>query len=166
MDQLIAGSDTSAAEIYDLRHGFRVGFLQLLLQAQTRSELVRAGHICRVPDTPTWFVGFINHRGDAVPVYDLAASLGLEATEQKKGWLLLLDQQPATAALLLAEPPQGITDPQRLQGAGMQPRPDLLEGICSQQYRYQNAVWFELDHRAYFRTQKQRFADNNTAVPA
>ncbi|WP_299200366.1 chemotaxis protein CheW [uncultured Amphritea sp.] len=151
-------------DIYDLRHGFRVGFLQLLLPAQTRSELLRCEHFCAIPETPDWFVGFINHRGDAVPVYDLAASLGLGLTDPKRGWLLLLDAQPATAAVLLQDTPQGITNPSVAGDA--QPRPDLLEGICSGQYHYHNSLWFEFDHRAYFSRQKQRFIKTNSAIPA
>ncbi|SEQ20594.1 twitching motility protein PilI [Amphritea atlantica] len=155
----------SAAETqgqYDLRHGFRVGFLQLLLQPQVRSELHRCERLCAIPDTPDWFVGFINHRGDAVPVYDLAASLGLGITDPKKGWLLLLDAQPATAAVLLQETPQGITNPGRADA----PCPDLLDGISSGEYRYQNSIWFEFDHRAYFSRQKQRFIKTDSALPA
>ncbi len=153
-----------SAERYDLRHGFRVGFLQLLLPAQTRSELLRCEHFCAIPETPDWFVGFINHRGDVVPVYDLAASLGLGVTDPKHGWLLLLDAQPATAAVLLQETPQGITNPS--VAGEVQPRPDLLEGICSGQYLYRNSLWFEFDHRAYFSRQKQRFIKTKSAIPA
>lgn len=149
---------TELPEIYDLRHGFRVGFLQLLLQAQTRSELLRCGHVCGIPDTPDWFVGFVNHRGEAVPVYDFAASLGLQPTNQKKGWLLLLDAPPATAALLLADAPEGITNPQLLQNGESLPHPDVLKNICGGQYQHQGSVWFELNHRAYFTAQKQRFS--------
>lgn len=150
-------SVTPLSESYDLRHGFRVGFLQLLLQAQTRSELHRCGHICGIPDTPDWFVGFMNHRGEAVPVYDFAASLGLQPTDQKKGWLLLLDEQPATAALLLADMPEGITNPHLMQEAESLPNPDILQNLCGGQYQYKKSVWFELNHRAYFAEQKKHF---------
>lgn len=155
-------STEPVSESYDLRHGFRVGFLQLLLQAQTRSELLRCGHICGIPDTPDWFVGFINHRGEAVPVYDFAASLGLEATNRKKGWLLLLDEQPTTAALLLADTPEGITNPILQQEGESLPNPDVLKNLCSGQYQHKSSVWFELDHRAYFVFQKQRFRSTET----
>lgn len=151
-------SASPAADRYDLRHGFRVGFLQLLLPAQTRSELLRCEHFCTIPETPDWFVGFINHRGETVPVYDIAASMGLEATETKRSWLLLLDEQPATAALLLADMPQGITNPRLLSDTEQQPGPDLLKGVCSGQYQFGNGVWFEFDYRAYFSAQKQRFS--------
>lgn len=153
------------AETYDLRHGFNVGFLQLLLQAQTRAELIKIGHLCSIPDTPDWFAGFINHRGDAVPVFDLAACLGLEPVTYSKGWLLLLDEQPTVAGLLLAEPPQGVTDPVLLDEHERQPELNLLQGISSGQYRHQNGVWFELDHRAFFMAQKQRFNDINAQPP-
>jgi len=160
---ITTASEAGPQDSYDLRHGFRVGFLQLLLQSQTRSELHRCERLCSIPDTPDWFVGFINHRGDAVPVYDLAASLGLGITDPKMGWLLLLDAQPATAAVLLQETPQGITNPYVADAA---PYPELVDGICSGQYLYRNSIWFEFDHRAYFSRQKQRFIKTDSAIPA
>lgn len=156
----------SEQRFHDLRHGFRVGFLQLMLQSQLRAEVVPMGQVCPIPDTPDWFIGFINHRGDVVPVYDLAASLGLEATERKSGWLLLLDEAPHTAAVLLAEPPQGVADPELMPAAGQQPYPALLQGISQQQYQHQNSLWFELDHHAYFAAQKQRFHNSDTGQPS
>ncbi|WP_156815150.1 chemotaxis protein CheW [Amphritea japonica] len=151
---------------YDLRHGFRVGFLQLLLQSQTRSELLRCEQVCGIPDTPGWFVGFMNHRGEAVPVYDFAASLGLEATNQKEGWLLLLGEHPEAAALLLADTPESVTSPQVLPQDVSLPIPDILKNICGGQYQHQNSVWFELNHQAYFIAQKQRFrrAESNLNI--
>lgn len=146
-----------STEAYDLRHGFRVEFLQLLLQSQTRSELLRCGQVCGIPDTPDWFVGFINHRGEAVPVYDFAASLGLESTNQKQGWLLLLGEHPEAAALLLADMPESVTSPQALPQKASLPIPDILKNICGGQYQHQNSVWFELNHQAYFAAQKQHF---------
>ena len=151
---------------HDLRHGFRVGFLQLLLQARLRAEVVPVGQICPIPDTPDWFIGFINHRGDVVPVYDLAACLGLEATERSKAWLLMLDEAPHTAAVLLAEPPQGIADPVLVAEAEQQPLPDLLNGMAGQQYQHHNSLWFELDHRAFFAVQKQRFQLSGAGQPS
>lgn len=150
----------------ELRHGFRVGFLQLLLQSRLRAELIPLGQICPIPDTPDWFIGFINHRGEVVPVYDLAASLGLDATDRQSAWLLLLDEAPHMAAVLLAEPPQGIADPSVLPEAEQQPLPALLAGLSTAQYQHQNSLWFELDHRALFAAQKQRFQASDAGQPS
>lgn len=156
----------SEPQFQELRHGFRVGFLQLLLQQGLRAEMIPVGQICPIPDTPDWFIGFINHRGEVVPVYDLAASLGLEPTERSSGWLLLLDEVPHIAAMLLPEPPQGIADPVLLDTAQQQPLPGLLEGVSERQYQHHNSLWFELDHRAFFAAQKQRFQLSDAGQPS
>lgn len=157
-------SSDSEPQFYELRHGFRVGGFALLLQQYIHAELIPCGQVCSIPETPDWFVGFINHRGEAVPVYDLARSLSQKDEKTRQRWLLLLDRQPDTAALLLYSTPQGITDPQQLEQEECIAIPDELQRFCSGQYHHQDMLWLEFDHRAFFATQKAAFNKDNSTI--
>mgnify|MGYP003952499105 CR=1 FL=1 len=52
----------------DLPDGTALG---LLLPPGDVAELVRGARVSAVPNTPSWFVGLINRRGNLVPVFDL-----------------------------------------------------------------------------------------------
>jgi len=150
-------SHENTEQMLDLRHGFRIGGFALMLQKQCHAELVRCGQVCAIPDTPDWFTGFINHQGEAVPVYDIASCLGQKQETTKERWLLLLDKQPNTAALLLNQTPQTLTNPARIDPADYVPLPDQLKRFCSDQYQHTDLLWLEFDHRAFLTAQKAAF---------
>ncbi len=54
-----------------VRYGVRVGTLKLLLPLQTLNEVVDEVSVYPVPNTPVWFEGVINHRGNIVSVFNL-----------------------------------------------------------------------------------------------
>ena len=89
------GVDTTTHEIREIRHGFDVGSYALVIPMLTRAEVVHQPSVCEIPSTPDWFAGFINHRGETVPVYDLNKYLRIvEETEPTLNWVLLIDDHP------------------------------------------------------------------------
>ena len=58
-----------------------------------------------IPGCSVWFRGVLGRRGAVVPVFDVAASVGLEAAPIRKAKIVVLDPGPEALALLCAEVP-------------------------------------------------------------
>ncbi|WP_415886335.1 chemotaxis protein CheW [Neptuniibacter sp. QD37_6] len=143
--------------IHQIRHGFEIGSYQLLISELTRAEVVKAPSICLTPSTPDWFAGFMNHRGEMVPVYDLNRYLEiLDGKTAPQSWVLLIDDHPKTVGVLLTQPPQSITDPVLLdQACG--DLPDVIRQAAGQVYEHQDRHWVEIDHHRLFLALKKQF---------
>jgi len=87
----VYSNEYEAPEFDEIRHGFLLDDQHFLLTTGTFSELAPKGRICPLPDSPVWFAGFINHRGNTVPVYDLPYLVHQERTDLRaQYWILLL----------------------------------------------------------------------------
>ena len=60
------------------RYGFRVGSLNLLIDADTGSEVIRVQSLSSLPGSAPWLLGLINLRANLAPIFDLRQVLGLE----------------------------------------------------------------------------------------
>ncbi len=60
---------------------FALAAEELALELSRLEEIVEPGPITRAPGAPPWLLGALNLRGQALPVIDLAAKLGLGAPE-------------------------------------------------------------------------------------
>jgi chemotaxis signal transduction protein len=144
----------------EIRHGFKLGEYHLLLQAGTYCELAARQPVCALPDCPVWFAGFINHRGHAVPIYDLACYLSPERKRtplERAFRLLLLDAHPGTAGFIIHTLPQVLSE--------LEPEPDTeptelpasLSAVVSRSWHRQGQRWHEIDHRALLGRMKTEF---------
>lgn len=59
---------------------FRVGDDCFALDADRVTEVIRAGHVARVPLAPEGLLGLVHLRGRIVPIIDLAGRLGISRT--------------------------------------------------------------------------------------
>tara|TARA_Y100000780_G_C13605531_1_gene386353 strand:+ start:88 stop:567 length:480 start_codon:yes stop_codon:yes gene_type:complete len=158
MDTQQASTDQgSSSEFHQIRHGFEVGSCPLLISENTRAEVVKAPAICAIPSTPDWFSGFINHRGETVPVYNLNKYLQiLDETDDAQDWVLLIDDHPYTVGILLKSPPQSVVDPERLDEVAIG-LPEIIESTVRHVYSDKKNKWFEVDHRLLFLALKKQF---------
>jgi chemotaxis signal transduction protein len=155
--QLTSIDQESPSDIRQIRHGFEIGSYSLLISEQTRAEVAKSPSICAIPSTPDWFSGFINHRGETVPVYDLNKYLQvLDEKADDQDWVLLIDDHPNTVGVLLKRPPQSITDPELLNEA-VTGLPEIFEKAVFQVYGHKDHKWFEIDHRRLFLALKKQF---------
>lgn len=158
------------AELFDLteppenfqevRHGFEVAGNHLMIPRELYSELISRPRICRIPTTPIWFSGFINHRGETVPVFDLTALIqnDVAATgDQPQRWVLLLDEQPYMVGILLSEPPAALVAPTPLDETAASHLSDTLRPHTHGYVEHKDTVWAELNHRQFFAAVKERF---------
>ncbi len=74
----------------EMRHGFKIGGLRMMIQYGDSSELSEMPSMRRLPNSPIWFRGVANLRGKLIPVFDLASFLGLVHAGQGRKMLLVL----------------------------------------------------------------------------
>lgn len=158
MDPMLVSSEQESSQtIHKIRHGFEVGSYALLIKESTRAEVVKAPAVCAIPSTPDWFAGFINHRGETVPVYNLDKYLQiLDEQSAEQSWVLLIDDHPNTVGVLLRQPPQSIIDPVELDqdAAGL---PEVIKQAAGTVWQYQEQQWLEVDHHRLFMALKKQF---------
>ncbi|MDO5652925.1 MAG: chemotaxis protein CheW [Brachymonas sp.] len=141
--------------IGEQRQGFVVGGVGLMIGYEEGSELTELPSLYYLPNAPAWCMGLANLHGNMVPVFDLAAYLGL-------GDLLPADDAGASSRnmtarrmlLVLAHGPDAagvVIDglPERLYVSGqqqMQPdvAPDLLLPHVRSAVLIDGRLWFDL----------------------
>ncbi|VAW75873.1 hypothetical protein MNBD_GAMMA12-642 [hydrothermal vent metagenome] len=68
------------------RHGFYIANLGLLIPTALTCELTEKFQICKIANTPDWFAGMTNLRGNIAPIFDLATLFGIAVQKkQSKG---------------------------------------------------------------------------------
>lgn len=91
-----------------VRQGFRVGNLCLMLKYEEGSELTEMPEIYRLPNAPDWFCGIANLHGMLIPVFDLARYLGLAQQPQSRRMLLVLAHGADSAGVVIDSLPERL----------------------------------------------------------
>lgn len=147
-----AGGDSSIAfaaqqghaEQIQHRQGFRVGDVGIMIGYQDGSELTEVPDLYYLPHAPAWFLGMANLHGNMLPVFDLAAYLGIAPNAGVRKRMLLVLAHGADAAGVV------IDDmPQRLQWTAQQQTyidtaPDLLAPHVLCACLIEGRLWFDL----------------------
>jgi chemotaxis signal transduction protein len=128
-----------------VRYGFRVSSLGLLITPNTGSEVVEARGIALMPNAPRWLAGVMNLRGNPVPVFDLCAALDLPRNdESQKSMVLVLDKWEHAAGLLIDGLPRVVPAGNPIE------RPTALPArlalFATHAFAAGDGVWFEFDH--------------------
>ena len=131
-----------------VRYGFRVGSLGLLVPQQTASELIGDLSVYPVPNTPPWFPGLVNLRGNLIPVFDLKRLFALPDDSVPERKLLVIDKEDNAAGVYV----DGFPQPVRLAEpmARIPSLPRVLEEHIAEAYFVNDTVWLELRHRDLF----------------
>jgi twitching motility protein PilI len=145
-----SGDDASGT----LRHGIQIGSMNWLIPQGMRSELIPVpSSITSLPGAAPWFLGLINHRGEVVPVYNIAAWVSRnQSSFVMPKWILLLDKHPNTVGILTdhypaaLHPTDAVETPQGL--------PDALSHSITQTYRIGETEWLSVDVVKLFSTLK------------
>ena len=148
------------AERQRTRYGFRIGGLGLLIAQGTVSEVLEQVSVYALPNTPIWFMGLVNLRGNLVPVFDVRQFLEIEEDNaQVKRRLLILDQGDKAVGVLIDGLPQSVGTGQAL--SRVPPLPAVLQAHASIAYGYENFVWLEFDYQAFFKALGEHIAGVN-----
>ena len=137
------------------RQGFRIGSLALLTGYDQASELTEMAEIFRVPNTAHWFLGLANLHGNLVPLFDLAAYLGIARGAEQKPMMLVWGRGEEAAAVVI----DGLPARLRLADADRLEFPAVAEALAdfvSAGFDHAGEVWLEFEHRRFFEDAAQR----------
>ena len=147
---------TKASQV-QVRQGFRLGDLRLMVRYEDGSELTELPHVYRLPNAPAWFCGIANLHGMLVPVFDLARYIGFETDAGAKRMLLVLAHGADAAGIVI----DGL--PERLrwaadQGADPAAAPARLAPHVHAAALIGEQLWFDLDCAALLDALEQAIA--------
>src|SRR3989304_4762892 len=64
-------SNHTSDRIEYIRQGVKVGATGIFLPYLKKVEIIELESVCPIPNTPMWFMGMINNRGNLLPLFDL-----------------------------------------------------------------------------------------------
>jgi len=142
----------------DSRHGFTLDSLALLVPKNVRAEVIQATSVYPLPNTPDWFSGFVNHRGEALPVFNLETLLN-PATVKKshKQWLLFLERQQKTCGLLINSCPYRLDDLTAITASRALTIPALLEPYVQGVFYDGSREWLDFSYHDFLLSLKSTF---------
>lgn len=141
-----------------VRHGFLVGEQGYLLAQNTYAEVISRPAICAIPGTPSGFLGFINHRGDTIPVFYISSFEDNQSPIQGR-WIVVIDEGAKRAGFLLSSPPERLRedwfkDPEDVKLS------ESLIPCLGRSYRRGLQLWTEFDHQGFCALVRQQFKQN------
>ncbi len=158
LPQIVTSESRDDPAATSVRYGFRLANLGLLIAPQTHSEVLEPLAIFPLPNTPSWFLGLCNLRGNIVPVYDLEGVFKMQGDDQEKRYLMVLGKAEQSVGLLI----RGLPQPQMLDMdqvmANQPPLPERLREFAANAYMIDQQVWVEFDHKAFFQSLVEQYS--------
>ncbi len=137
-----------AAPLAQLRYGFSLGSLNLLIDADTVSEIIEPGQIYPLPHAANWLVGLFNLRGTILPLLDLYNTV--QQPRPRRPRTLVMERGEQAVGIYVDDFPVAVKLQKALES--FPPLPDLLKSSVRQALLDENGkVWLEFSHRRYFR---------------
>lgn len=148
------GEETAPVGRYSLfeqvRRGARFGRLGIVLAPGMLYEVVESVNITPLPGVKPLFKGFVTHRSNVVPVYDLAGLIDGECLHWERKRLLILNSGREAVAVLLYELPFQIrgetpAGPERIDAV-----PEILRRHTREVWRSRETLWLAPDYEGLF----------------
>ena len=153
--QLPIAAQTSNV-VEQLRYGFRSGDIGLIMDETLGSEIVNKIPICSIPDTPPWFSGVVNIRGNIVPIFDLKMVFNIdEKTNLQK--ILVIGKESKAAGILVDELPQALPDLDST--TDLSSVPQILSECIRAVYKQNENIWVELNFNDFFAVLGQQLSE-------
>lgn len=125
---------------------FKTRCFNLVLPEHQPAEIITPPRICTIPNTPEWFRGMINLRGDLLPVFDLDGLVTGNPAETYH-WLLVMGADESMASICIDTLPTSM----KLNNTVELPAkdiPELLSAHVINTYIENNDVWMEPDYES------------------
>ena len=135
------------ATVQAKRYGFKVGDFGFIMAEKEKAEIIDQPAVCPMPNTPIWFKGIINVRGNLVPVFDLKKFLDMD-DGQKSRRMLIIGQGTKAASLLIDDLPEVVEF--RKLATDILPLPPILQTHTRRIYFYNQFIWLDLDFHELF----------------
>jgi chemotaxis signal transduction protein len=133
-------------------YGFRLQDMQLLLDADVRSEVINDAVITPLPLMPSFITGLCNVRGYLVPVYDMHNKLGLKQPlmDSNKKKVLVLDENENMVGIEIPDMVVALEfDEQDIQREVFSDNQQLNQCI-SYSYQKDGSHWFGFEYKKLF----------------
>ncbi len=138
----------------DTRYGFRLGELRFLLRPQEKVEAIKAVPACPMPNTPHWFAGMINLRGNLLPVFDIKQLLDMKSPEPPK-WIIVFGQDNRATGIYADTLPAGVIVE---RPANVHPRlHEFLQDCVENTLMQGDNLWIEVAFEKMFEDLRARF---------
>lgn len=136
-----ASHQTDKAE--SIHFGFKLGEDQLLIDPKIRCELVDFESPARLPNTPDYFCGLYNLRGNLLPVYN-PSNLPAELSR----YILVVDQKAEACGLVIESMPERVDtlDAEQIDTCQLN---NFNECVASS-FRSRGSDWHLIDHKQLF----------------
>jgi chemotaxis signal transduction protein len=130
-------------ELKQARYGVRVGGLRILLPGETVSEVVDSPKVFPIPNTISWFEGFINLRGNLVPVFDLRELFETTVAPGQRQMVLIIDKGANAVGIAIDGLP--LPAPDRPPLDEWPPLPKALGNFTRSVFQHDQVLWLEVD---------------------
>ena len=134
----------------NLRFGFQLGSLNLLIKDAGRCEVITKKTIYPLPNTSRWISGLINNRGELTPVFDLKSRIfgEHEPGERTRELIVLGTSSDAFAVFIDGLPLTIDLDADELTVINTVPTntPELIKQYSTRVYRLESQIWYEIDY--------------------
>ena len=127
-----------------LRHGVVIGSFNVLLPADTVSEVVKGANVFPVPKTAPWVKGLLNLRGNLVPVFDITGHFEPEAPAPETPQTLAIGKGDDAVALVVDGIPKLASTDHPIAYSAL-PLPVGIGNQVRAAYMEGDRMWLELD---------------------
>lgn len=142
-----SGGALATLDAQQVRQGFRIGELALMVRYEDGSELTEMPPVHRLPNAPAWLLGIANLHGLLVPVFDLAAWAGVDHAATAKRMLLVLSHGQDAAGVVIDGLPQRLRWTPESQ-ADAATAPARLAPLVRGAALIDGVLWFDMDRAA------------------
>ena len=135
-----------------IRQGVKVGATGIFLPYLEKVEIIEFESLCPIPNTPMWFMGMINNRGNILPIFDLKLFMEMEM-EVSSRWLMILGSGGRAAGLCIDTLPAAIENPQQVDIARIDAQtsiPIALRPYLAGSFLHNGALWMDLTYDKLF----------------
>ena len=140
------------------RYSFVVENVGFLIQENTVCEVVIDFKLFAIPNTSSWMRGWVNVRGNLVPVYDMSGLLGFDKEIRHYNKLLIIDKGMDAIGVLIDKLPQSYDVSEWEKSSDLIDLPGTLSDFTSQSYFSNNIIWLDFNYKDYFLSIKKDIA--------
>ena len=135
-------------EAEQVHYGFRAGNVGLIIDANKGSEVINEFALCTIPNTPAWFSGIINLRGNIVPIFNLNELFGTEDKDHDQQRILIIGKGDEAAGILINRLPQvlRVLD----ESSELPSVPEVLRKHVTTIYKQDNDIWLCFNFEDFF----------------
>jgi len=129
------------------RYGFCIGGMGFLLATDETVEVVEFVSACPIPNTPLWFKGMINVRGNLVPVIELKLLLDIEVNNLAK-WILIVGEGNKTVGIGIDILPHVVDTENEVDE--LPPLPEIIQKHVSTAVLHEKDIWLDMNYEELF----------------